>query len=55
VYDAIDQCHTSQPVLFRATNANPQPAVSHAQTLKEGMQQTFSQMKKSFVIHKLVW
>ena len=42
-------CHTSQPVLFRATNANPQLAFSEPPTFG-GMQHAFSHMKKLCIL-----
>jgi len=40
-------CHTSQPVLFRATNANPRPALSRAtNVLRNATLYTFRQIKK---------
>ena len=42
-------CRTSQPVLFRATNTNPQPAHSRATNVWRNAH-TFSQMKMLYIL-----
>ena len=43
-------CHTSQLVLLRPTNANPQPGFFSEPSTFGGMQHTFSQMKKLWIL-----
>jgi len=46
-------CHTSQPVLFRATNASPQLALFRATNIWRNT--TNLQSNESVTFHKLVW
>jgi len=46
-------CHTSQPVLFRATNASPQLALFRATNIWRNT--TNFQSNESVTFHKLVW
>jgi len=48
-------CYTSQPVLFRATDVIPQPALLRATNIRMNATNLHSGGRKSSAFHKLVW